>query len=341
MAIKALQLCFFPKLLQVQEYPTLPFFCSPLMTQGGNDESEERKCRHKWPKLVLIGHRGNGMNMLQSSDIRMRGIKENSILSFNTAAQFPIDFVEFDVQVTEDDCPVIFHDNFIVSEDKGLFIEKRVTDLKLPEFLSYGPQKELGEVKMPLFRKMKDGTFFEWKVEKDAPLCTLQEAFEKVKHSLGFNMELKFDDHIVYTERQLKHVLQVILQVVNEYAKGRPIFFSTFQPDAALLIRKMQSRYPVYFLTEGGSQMYADARKNSLGEAVKVCLAGGLQGIVSEVSAILGDPEAVTRIQGEKIHLLTYGQLNNIVKAVYMQLQMGVDGVIVDLVQEITEAVCD
>ncbi|XP_062025098.1 glycerophosphodiester phosphodiesterase GDPD2-like [Rosa rugosa] len=56
--------------------------------------------------------------MLQSSDIIMRGIKGNSILSFNTAAQFPIDFVEFDVQVTKDDCPVIFHDSFIVSEDK-------------------------------------------------------------------------------------------------------------------------------------------------------------------------------------------------------------------------------
>ncbi|PRQ22450.1 putative glycerophosphodiester phosphodiesterase [Rosa chinensis] len=155
--------------------------------------------------LVLIRHRGNGTNMLQSSDIRMRGIKENSILSFNTAAQFPIDFVEFDVQVTKDDCPVIFHDNFIVSEDKDVFIGKRVTDLKLPEFLSYEPQKQLGE----------------------------------------------FDDHIVYKERQLKHVLQLILQlfkhVVNEYAEGRRIFFSTFQPDAALLIRKMQSSYPVYF----------------------------------------------------------------------------------------------
>jgi len=34
-------------------------------------------------------------------------------------------------------------------------------------------------------------------------------------------------------------------QVVFEYAKDRPIIFSTFQPDAALLIRKLQSNYPV------------------------------------------------------------------------------------------------
>lgn len=31
--------------------------------------------------------------------MRMRAIKENSILSFNTAANFPVDFIEFDVQV--------------------------------------------------------------------------------------------------------------------------------------------------------------------------------------------------------------------------------------------------
>lgn len=53
----------------------------------------------KMPKFVVIGHRGNGMNVLQSSDRRMRAIKENSIMSFNAAAKSPLDFIEFDVQV--------------------------------------------------------------------------------------------------------------------------------------------------------------------------------------------------------------------------------------------------
>ena len=53
----------------------------------------------KIPKFAVIGHRGNGMNVLNSSDTRMKHVKENSILSFNTAASFPLDFVEFDVQV--------------------------------------------------------------------------------------------------------------------------------------------------------------------------------------------------------------------------------------------------
>jgi glycerophosphodiester phosphodiesterase len=69
------------------------------------------------------------------------------------------------------------------------------------------------QVGKPLFRRTKDGKIFEWKVESDDPLCTLQEAFEKVDNSVGFNIELKLDDQVAYTEEQLTRVLQPILQV--------------------------------------------------------------------------------------------------------------------------------
>ncbi|PQP94450.1 glycerophosphodiester phosphodiesterase GDPD1 chloroplastic-like [Prunus yedoensis var. nudiflora] len=256
------------------------------------------------PKFLVIGHRGNGMNALQSSDRRMRAIKENSIASFNSAANFPIDFVEFDVQVTKDDCPVIFHDNFILSEENGTVFERRVTELY-------------------------------------DSLCTLQEAFEQVEPSLGFNIELKFDDCIVYEQDYLINVFQAILQVVFNYAKDRPIIFSSFQPDAALVVKKLQSTYPVFFLTNGGTELYYDVRRNSLEEAIKLCLEGGLQGIVSEVKGVFRNPGALTKIKEAKLSLLTYGKLNNVAEAVYMQHLMGIEGVIVDLVQEITEAVSD
>lgn len=54
----------------------------------------------KMPKFMVIGHRGHGMNVLHTSDRRMRAIKENTIMSFNAASTFPIDYIEFDVQVT-------------------------------------------------------------------------------------------------------------------------------------------------------------------------------------------------------------------------------------------------
>ncbi|KAL6135950.1 hypothetical protein ACLB2K_068175 [Fragaria x ananassa] len=336
MALKAVHVSDVPNLDQVPENASLQCY-STRFSKG----VEFGRVASRIPKFLVIGHRGNGMNALQSSDRRMRAIKENTITSFNTAAKYPLDFVEFDVQVTRDGCPVIFHDDFIFTEDQGTVFEKRITELCLTEFLSYGPQKEVGKEGKPLLRKNKNGQIVRWDVEQDDSLCTLQEVFEKVEPSLGFNIEIKFDDHIVYQEDYLIRVLQSILQVVFEYAKDRPIVFSSFQPDASLLIKKLQNTYPVFFLTNGGNEIYYDVRRNSLDEAMKVCLEGGLDGIVSEVRGVFRNPEMVTRIKESNLSLLTYGKLNNVAEAVYMQHLMGIEGVIVDFVEEITEAVCD
>ncbi|XP_022989668.1 glycerophosphodiester phosphodiesterase GDPD1, chloroplastic-like [Cucurbita maxima] len=335
MALKAVHVSDVPHLDQVPDNALLeicPNRVSKGVELGGN--------AFRASKFLVIGHRGNGMNMLQSSDRRMRAIKENSILSFNAASKFPIDFVEFDVQVTKDNFPVIFHDDFILSINNGTVFEKRITELSLPEFLYYGPQNDSQEGNC-LLRKTHDGKIVNWNVETDDRLCTLEEAFQKVESSLGFNIELKFDDHIVYDHSYLTSVLQAILQVVFENAKERPIIFSTFLPDAALLVRKLQATYPVFFLTNGGTELYHDVRRNSLEEALKLCLEGGLQGIVSEVRGIFRNPGTVKKIRESELSLLTYGKLNNVAEAVYMQHLMGIEGVIVDLVQEMTEALAD
>ncbi|KAJ4729513.1 Glycerophosphodiester phosphodiesterase [Melia azedarach] len=337
MALKAVHVSDVPSLDQVPENASLTL----CPTRFSTVVEFNKAAAFKIPKFLVAGHRGHGMNVLQSSDKRMKAIKENSIVSFNAAAKYQIDFIEFDVQVTKDDCPVIFHDDFILSEDNGTIFEKRVTELSLSEFICYGPQKEPGKQGKPLLRKTKDGKIVNWNVETDDSLCTLQDAFQKVEPTLGFNIELKFDDHVVYQQDYLIRVLQAILMVVFEYAENRPIIFSSFQPDAALLVRKLQSTYPVFFLTNGGTETFYDVRRNSLEEAIKVCLEGGLQGIVSEVKGIFKNPGAVNKIKDAKLSLLTYGKLNNVSEAVYMQHLMGVDGVIVDLVPEITEAVSD
>lgn len=328
--------------VHVSDVPHLDHVPENLMyTDKLSKGIETFRVQAKSPKFSVIGHRGRGMNMLQSSDRRMKAIKENTILSFNAAGKFPVDYVEFDVQVTRDDCPVIFHDNFISSEENGAIVEKRVTELTLAEFLTYGPQREPGQPGKSLTRKTKDGKIFSWVVEEDEGFCTLQEAFQMVDSSLGFNAELKFDDNIMYEDDDLIHTLQEILKVVFKYAKERPIIFSSFQPDAARLMRKLQKTYPVYFLTNGGSEIYKDVRRNSLDEALKLAIENGLQGIVSEVKAVFRNPGAIAKIKGSNLALLTYGKLNNVPEAVQMQHLMGIDGVIVDLVREITEAVYD
>ncbi|KAJ8493818.1 hypothetical protein OPV22_015539 [Ensete ventricosum] len=327
MALKAVHVSDVPTLDQVPAAPAVALSSSLTRLFKGAAE-----------RLVVIGHRGKGMNALASPDRRLKEVKENSLRSFNEAARFAIDFVEFDVQVTKDDCPIIFHDNLILTEEHGNTSEKHVTDLCLGEFLSYGPQRDPAKVGKPLLRKTKDGRILTWNVEADDPFCTLQDAFQGVDSHLGFNIELKFDDHVIYREEQLAHALRVVLRVVLEFAKERPIVFSSFQPDAARLMRGLQNVYPVFFLTNGGTEIYRDARRNSLDEAIKLCTASGLQGIVSEVRAFFRNPAAVARIKESNLALLTYGQLNNVPKAVYMQQLLGVNGVIVDLVKEITEA---
>jgi len=302
---------------------------------NGLDVSNGRK---SLPKFMVVGHRGHGMNVLQSTDKRMKAYKENSITSFNNAANHALDYIEFDVQVTRDNVPIIFHDNFIVSAENGKVVEKRVTDLTVDEFFSYGPQRTSGQVGKSLLRQI-NGNIVGWDVEVDDYSCTLEEAFQKVNPCLGFNIELKFDDHVVYEEEYLIHVLQVILKVVYENAQERPILFSTFQPDVALLMKKLQHTYPVYFLTNGGNEVYDDVRMNSLEEAKKLALGGGLDGIVSEVKGIFRNPSVVREIKESNLSLLTYGKLNNVPEAVHVQYLMGVEGVIVDLVQEITSAV--
>ncbi|XP_078156475.1 glycerophosphodiester phosphodiesterase GDPD1, chloroplastic-like [Carex rostrata] len=334
MALKAAHVSGVPSLDHVPEVPAISL-SSPRLTPG------VVKAGQKPTKFLVVGHRGKGMNALASPDRRMKEIKENSILSFNAAARFPIDLVEFDVQVTKDDCPIIFHDDLIRTEEDGKIIEKRTTDLTLEEFLSYGPQKDRSKAGKPLIRKTKDGRFLNWNVESDYPFCTLQEAFELVDSHIGFNIELKFDDYIEYRDEELTHVLQAVLRVVLKYAKERTIIFSSFQPDAPRLMAKLQSSYPVYFLTNGGVEIYPDVRRNSLEEALKLCIENGLQGIVSEVKAIFRCPSAIHKIKEANLALVTYGVLNNVPEAVYMQHVLGINGVIVDLVQEITESLAE
>ncbi|KZV42057.1 hypothetical protein F511_18403 [Dorcoceras hygrometricum] len=113
MALKAVHVSDVPNLDQLQQ--TASISMRPARFSTGVEYG--RAASFKASKFLVIGHRGNGMNMLQSTDLRFSAVKENTILSFNTAGNFPVDFIEFDVQVTKDGCPVIFHDNFLFSED--------------------------------------------------------------------------------------------------------------------------------------------------------------------------------------------------------------------------------
>lgn len=87
-----------------------------------------------------------------------------------------------------------------------------------------------------MLRKLKDGRIVKWNVETDDCLCTLKEVFEKVEPSIGFNIELKFDDHIVYEQEYLTRVLQSVLEV-KAFPQSNPAYIWThFGTHPCLLI---------------------------------------------------------------------------------------------------------
>ncbi|KAF5175255.1 Glycerophosphodiester phosphodiesterase [Thalictrum thalictroides] len=95
MALKAVHVSDVPNLYHVQENAATSVLYADRLSKG----LDALRVSFKTPKFTVIGHRGSGMNMLQSTDRRMKSIKENTIRSFNAAANFPVDFVEFDVQL--------------------------------------------------------------------------------------------------------------------------------------------------------------------------------------------------------------------------------------------------
>jgi glycerophosphodiester phosphodiesterase len=78
---------------------------------------------------MLIGHRGLGKNF--AAGRRSLQLGENTIQSFIAAANLGASYVEFDVQLTKDHVPVIYHD-FLVSETG---IDAPVHALTLEQFL--------------------------------------------------------------------------------------------------------------------------------------------------------------------------------------------------------------
>jgi len=80
------------------------------------------------PVDLDVGHRGCGVT-------RTTVFSENSLLSFCVAAKYGAPFVEFDIQMTKDEVPVIHHD-FVTtcSNENGIKVEVPISSLSLKQF---------------------------------------------------------------------------------------------------------------------------------------------------------------------------------------------------------------
>ncbi|KAK0634628.1 Glycerophosphoryl diester phosphodiesterase family-domain-containing protein [Bombardia bombarda] len=106
-----------------------------VITPFSHPKMEVTSRQTYWKKLtgpMVIGHRGMGKNLTSNRSLQLG---ENTVPSFIAAASLGAQYVEFDVQLTKDHVPVIYHD-FLVSETG---FDAPVHTLTLEQFLHINP----------------------------------------------------------------------------------------------------------------------------------------------------------------------------------------------------------
>ncbi|KAI5804158.1 glycerophosphocholine phosphodiesterase-like protein Gde1 [Peziza echinospora] len=336
----------------------------------------------------VIGHRGLGKNQAGRKSLQLG---ENTLQSFIAAANLGASYVEFDVQLTKDHVPVIYHD-FLVGETG---IDAPVHTLTLEQFLSMSGQHTPRNSRpgspdrfgnsptgntgagggtapsrspLPLPRRSRSMSLHpggkdspepsneRMKYTRDyklkggfkgnsrgtsiqGPFTTLEEVFKMLPSNIGFNVELKYpmlqeseQEDMDTFGIEMNEWVDCVLKVVYDHGKGRDIIFSSFHPDICLMLSFKQPSIPILFLTEGGTAKMADIRASSLQEAIRFASRWNLLGIVSAAQPLVLCPRLIRIIKESGLVCVTYGMLNNAPENVKVQVDQGIDAVIVDSV---------
>ncbi len=160
----------------------------------------------------VIGHRG-----------AKASIPENTLSSFLEAKKQGASWIEFDVMLSKDNVPVIFHDETLkrMTGENGRIDEKTLSELK------------------------------ELKVNKTETIPTLEETLELSKElNLGINIEIK-PSKIELTKITTKQILEVLK---NSNISSDKVLFSSFQWDTLEYIYQNASEYSIGVLVNKNSK---------------------------------------------------------------------------------------
>lgn len=193
--------------------------------------------------------------------------------------------------------------------------------------------KHTRDFKMKGFKGNSRGNFIQ------SPFTTLEEMFRKLPEHIGFNVEMKYPMLFESEEQEmdtyaveLNSFVDTVLTTVYDLGGKRNIIFSSFNPDICLLLSFKQPSIPVLFLTDAGASPVGDIRASSLQEAIRFASRWNLLGIVSAAEPLVTCPRLVKVVKESGLVCVSYGTLNNDPKNVKLQVQEGIDAVIVDSV---------
>lgn len=293
-------------------------------------------------KGLDVGHRGLGNSY--TKERHCSNIRENSIASLKNAVAAGADIVEFDVQISKDLVPVIYH-NFelitSVARRKGggtEYITLPLKSLTLSQLqaLKINSTEEL-EVGVKDFQGSEDGDEDD---DDHAAFPTLERALKTINPHGGFNIEIKWDMELKDGSRESHHAFElnkyidVILKTVLTYGGSRKIFFSTFNPDVCTVVRSKQNKYPVLFLTQGVNTKYEDYRDPrtwTIPMAAKFVEMAEIFGINAFSEDILRDSAQVAMVKNRGQILFVWMDEKDSEKQTVQYLkELGVDGIVYD-----------
>ncbi|XP_076383974.1 glycerophosphocholine phosphodiesterase GPCPD1 isoform X3 [Megalopta genalis] len=319
----------------------------------------------RWSGLD-VGHRGLGTSFHTKN---CANVRENTIASLKTASYHGADMVEFDVQLSKDHVPVIYHDFYVsisLKRKKQIeamdMLEIPVKDLTLEQLHLlkdfYYPGDSLGKVLYVVDKaeqkvtqlvyhvaegREKNPRFFDEDLEDHQPFPTLQAVLQELEQHVGFNIEIKWTMQLKDGTFELNHpfdlnlYLDTILKVVLEYGGNRKIVFSSFNPDICAMIRLKQNKYPVVFLTQGITSKYPtyhDPRCQTVAMAVRHALAADILGINVHTEDILRDPSQVKFVKDAGLIIFCWGDDNNDKATIQHLKKLGLHAVIYDKIDE-------
>ncbi|KMR00328.1 glycerophosphocholine phosphodiesterase gpcpd1-like protein [Lasius niger] len=295
----------------------------------------------RWSGLD-VGHRGLGTSF-KCEMKNCANVRENTIASLKTASHHGADMVEFDVQLSKDLIPVIYHDFYVSISMKR---KKQIEAMDMLEI----PVKDLTLEQLHLLKvyhiaeaREKNPRFFDEDLEDHQPFPTLQTVLQELEQHVGCNIEIKWTMQLKDGTFELNHpfdlniYLDIILKVVLEYGGDRKIVFSCFNPDICAMIRLKQNKYPVVFLTQGVTLKYPtyhDPRCQTIPMAMRHALAADILGINVHTEDILRDPSQVKLVKDAGLIIFCWGDDNNDKATIQHLKKLGLHAVIYDKMDE-------
>ncbi|XP_016945685.2 glycerophosphocholine phosphodiesterase GPCPD1 isoform X1 [Drosophila suzukii] len=305
--------------------------------------SYARYWNNKWTGLD-VGHRGSGTSFKAKDAV----IRENTITSLKNAADHGADMVEFDVQLSKDLVPVVYHDFMIYVSLKSKCSMQEHDFLALPmRELSLEQLRKLKVYHIAEGLSRETRSFHNDDLLEHQPFPELSDVLDALDVHVGFNIEIKWSQRLEdgKMEEEFEHVvdrnlyIDCILDVILRKAGNRRIVLSCFDPDICTILRFKQNRYPVMFLTLGRTtkyQKYLDPRGNSMELAVWHAVAMEFLGVVAHTEDLLRDPSQVNLAKERGLVLFCWGDDNNSKDTIKLLKELGLHAIIYDKMDVLT-----